>query len=426
MKLDRSIQPEIKSVIDLDYIKPELKFGKNGNRYYVFSGGQAETVRIEAVLNGIAYPEHNLAVNYAMDLLTRGTKSKSAFEINQLLDLYGAFLSTETVKDRSSIVLFTLKKYLNDALPLMCEILSEASYPESEVHLLKKSEVNQFKINSRKTSFVAERNFMRLLYGTSHPYGKFSELEDHENISRDSILDAYKNRIMAGGALFMISGNISESEFEAIDNVLSKLNISDLKGSDVAWYQAPEISRNEDFKEVEDAIQTSLRVGRVLPISGAENMAVASVANVLFGGYFGSRLMSNLREKNGFTYGVGSGFITMKHTHLWTIRTEVGKEVAKNALAEIYKELEILQNNIPSDEELLRVKRYLSGNLVGKFENIHSLPVHFRNIILRNEPFDFYKTMAREINKVRPEQISKFALDNWKKEHLSELSAGAK
>lgn len=426
MNLDRSIQPEIKSVIDLDYIQPELKYGKNGNRYYVFSGGNAETVRIEAILNGLAYPEHNLAVDYAMELLTRGTKSKSAFEINQLLDLYGAFLSTETVKDRSSIVLFTLKKYLNNALPLMYEILSEASFPESEVHLLKKSETNQFKINSRKTSFIAERNYLRLIYGTSHPYGKFSELEDHENITHNAIIDAYKNRLLAGGALFMISGNISDSEFEAIDNELSKLNLPDLKGADKSWYTAPEEGRKVDFKEVEDSVQTSLRVGRVLPISGAENMAVASVANVLFGGYFGSRLMSNLREKNGFTYGVGSGFVTMTHTHVWTIRTEVGKEVAQNALEEIYKEIDILQNNIPSEEELLRVKRYLSGNLVGKFENIHSLPVHLRNIILRNESFDFYKTMALEINKVSAEQISKFALENWKKEQLSELSAGAK
>lgn len=426
MNLDRSIQPEIHSTIELDYIIPELKRGKNGNRYYVFSGSDAETIRIEAIVNGLAFPSFDLSVDYAMGLLTRGTKTKTAFEINQLLDLHGAFLSTETMKDRSSVVLFTLKKYLKDALPLMKEVISETIFPESEVELLKKSEINQFKINQRKTSIVADRNFQRMIFGSKHPYGSFSELEDHEQISRNSVQNAFQNRILNGGIFFLLSGNISEKEFEEIDAQLSAMNIADMEETNAHTYTEPQIEAQKQYKEVEEAVQTSLRLGRVLSVKGAKEMAIASVSNVMFGGYFGSRLMSNLREKNGFTYGVGSGFQTLKHTHVWTIRTEVGKDVADAAMEQIFVELDKIQNEIPSEEELLRVKRYLAGNLLNKFENIHSLPVHLRNIILRNEPFDYYKLMAQEINNVRPEQISKFAELNWSKNQLSELRAGAK
>lgn len=424
MLLDRKIAPEIHSVLNLQYIQPILKIGKNGNRYFVFSGSDAETIRIEAIFNGIAFPNSALEVCYAMDLLTRGTKNKDGYQINQLLDLYGSFFSVDPTKDKSSAVLFTLKKYLPKALPLFAEILSESVFPASELDLLKKSEVNQFKINLKKSSVVADRAFQKNLFGNQHPYGWLSDIEDHENMSRDQVEKIYKERILGGGVLFILSGNISDSEFEEIDQYLSAMGIGDYQSPTQDMYTTPLGGEKKTHHAIKDSVQTSLRVGKIVQIQSPEEMALASVSNVLFGGYFGSRLMSNLREKNGFTYGVGSGYQTMRFAHTWTIRTDVGAEVSEKALHEIFVELDKLQNEIPTEEELLRVKRYLAGNLASRFENIHSLPLNLKNILLKGESPDYFIRMSEAMSEVNAEQVSEFAQRNWNKEELKIVSAG--
>ncbi len=424
MKVNRNQAPEIKSALQLNYILPEERIGKTGNRYFLFSGSDAATLRIEAIFAGTAYPEFNRAYTYAIDLLMRGTKNKTAHQIHSLTDLYGAFISTESTKDTASCMLFTLKKFLPKALPLFLELLEESIYPENEIELYRKSELNQLQINKQKTDFMANRGMQQLVFGAEHPYGRLLDESDHAAINREEIWNCYTNRLKGGGVLYFISGNISDAEFAEIDAILSHSAISQLKSLSTSIFEKPETELKEGHFVMPQSLQNSIRVSRLMQINSPAEMAIASLSNVVLGGYFGSRLMSNLREKNGYTYGVGSGYQTLRFTHMWNIRTEVGSDMSNDALREIFSEIAKLQEEKVGEEELLRVKRYVSGNLLNKFENIHSLPVALKPILMRGENADYYQKMAAHIHEVKAEDILLFAQNNWNKNELYTYIAG--
>lgn len=426
MHPDRIKGPGIQNTFSLQFPDPEIRTGRNGIQSYIFPSESAETVRIEAVFDGSAFTSPKLYASYVFDLLTRGTKNRDAYTLNNLFDYYGTFISVDVQKDYASVVLFTLNKFLPEVLPLFREILLESTLPQDELGLLVTSNINKLKINKHKTDYMANRAFQALLFGEEHPYGRMAEAADHQAVRQEELLHFYRETLLKRGVSFFISGNVGEKEYKLLDDLFSDTGLGPLQLPDKSAYQAPAPEKGKcSFEHVEGSVQHSIRIGKVAPLSGPLEMARTSVANILLGGYFGSRLMSNLREKHGFTYGVQSGWQTFRFTHIWRVQTEVGKDVAKKATEEIFNEIRLLQQEMPSAEELQRVKSYLGGNLVRRFENVHSLATIQKPLILKGEAPDFYRNFSAEIYNVTAEQVRDVARSYWDAESLSAVSAGA-
>jgi predicted Zn-dependent peptidase len=131
--------------------------------------------------------------------------------------------------------------------------------------------------------------------------------------------------------------------------------------------------------------------------------------NTVLGGYFGSRLMANIREDKGYTYGIGSGASSLNRGGALFIATEVGADVCKAAVTEIEKEINILKTELVPENELSLVRNYMLGSLLGSLENIFSHADKFKNIYFSGLDYDYYDRYTQVIRSSTAEDVLKTA-----------------
>jgi predicted Zn-dependent peptidase len=150
------------------------------------------------------------------------------------------------------------------------------------------------------------------------------------------------------------------------------------------------------------------------------------VVSTILGGYFGSRLMANIREDKGYTYGIGSNIISKLHAGHFYISTEVGADVTNQALTEIYKEIALLRDELVADEELELVKNYLTGTFLRSIDGAFSLAQKFTGVYFYNLGYDYYTKYIDTLKNITPENIKDFACKYLQEEDLYELVVGKK
>ncbi|MBS1503743.1 MAG: insulinase family protein, partial [Bacteroidetes bacterium] len=133
------------------------------------------------------------------------------------------------------------------------------------------------------------------------------------------------------------------------------------------------------------------------------------VLNTVLGGYFGSRLMANIREDKGYTYGIGSGLSSLKQGGAMFIASEVGADVCRDAVSEIEKEISILKTELIPDDELALVRNYMMGSLLGSLENVFSHADKFKNIYFSGLNYDYYDRYTEVVKTVTAGELLQLA-----------------
>ncbi|HRH66403.1 MAG TPA: insulinase family protein, partial [Bacteroidia bacterium] len=175
---------------------------------------------------------------------------------------------------------------------------------------------------------------------------------------------------------------------------------------------APELSYTggqKQFIEKEGAVQSAIRIGRRLFNRNHPDYPGMAVLNTVLGGYFGSRLMSNIREDKGYTYGIGSALVSMKQEGYFFISTEVGADVTVPALTEIYKEIDLLKTELVEEEELAMVRNYMRGTFLKGIENAFHLADRFRSLHLHGLGYDYYQKYLEKVRTIQPDEIKALA-----------------
>jgi len=133
------------------------------------------------------------------------------------------------------------------------------------------------------------------------------------------------------------------------------------------------------------------------------------VLNTVLGGYFGSRLMNNIREDKGYTYGIGSGIAAYKQAAALFIATEVGTDVCKAATIEIEKEINLLKTDLVPAEELSLVRNYMLGSLLGSLENVFSHADKFKNLYFSGLDYEYYDRYTDVVKSITAGELLKLA-----------------
>jgi zinc protease len=145
------------------------------------------------------------------------------------------------------------------------------------------------------------------------------------------------------------------------------------------------------------------------------------VLNTLLGGFFGSRLMSNIREDKGYTYGIHSYLMNHMHESGWLISTEAGKDVCEATIAEVYKEMQILRDEPVDEEELLLVRNYMMGGLLGDLDGPFQIIGRWKNIILNNLTEQYFYDSINTIKSITTEELMALANKYLRPEEFYEL-----
>lgn len=413
--LDRTKAPTYFPIQGFQSIHPEHLTFSNGMNVFVFDSGEQDLVRMEWIFkNSYTGEVENALLNSCLSaLILEGTEQMSNAEIAETVDYYGAYLVPEFSVDHSSLTLFTLNKHLHHLLSLIYTLFNEATFPEKEVNTYLRNSKQRLEIALKKNDFTARRLFNNTLFGHSR-YGNVVTAADYDKITISDLKELYSSQFTPENCVVIIAGKVEYQTLEMLRNIFDQT----WNGKKPAHLQDPpsfpSLSGQTLIEERPDALQSALRLGyRSIPRSHPDFPGLQLV-NTILGGYFGSRLMVNIREDKGYTYGIGSGIVSLMNGAYHTISTEVGVDVTRNTLQEIEHEIHVLRTERVSDAELHLVKNYMMGSLLGSLENIFSHADKFKQVYFSGldlSYFDYYQQVIQEITADNILQLAQTYLD---------------
>lgn len=415
--LNRSIAPHIKDAVEYSIAlkNPDVFRLSNGVEVYNVQAGTEEVVQIEWVFKaGNWFEEKKLVASATNFLIKNGTVKKSAFEINEFVDFYGAYLNRSCYNETAVVSLHCLTKQLAFILPLVQEIFLEATMPEEELLIYKQNMKQRLAVNLKKCDFVAGRKIDALLFGERHPYGVYSEMNDYDALQREELLDYY-NAFYKNGHCTIFSAGILPSNYQDLLNKYFgalPLNKNEIKN--IIHPIVPSSEKKWNILNDVEGVQGAIRIARACPLPTDPVFPKLQVLNVLFGGFFGSRLMTNIREDKGYTYGIYSYLMNHIHASAILISTEAGRDVCEATIKEVYHEMEQLRLHEVGKEELLLVKNYLIGTLLGDLDGPFHIIGRWKNLILHgmNEShFNYYVDVIKSIEPKELKQLAEQYLD---------------
>lgn len=407
--VDRTTAPAFKQVEQIQLIKAEPHVFDNNVKLYVINGGEQELIRIELIFKNVNWNPAKPLQAYAVNsMLTEGTSKLSSREIAKKIDYYGAFLQADYNYDYSTLTLYTLTKHLEATLPVIKAIVTDSVFAETELATFKTNQKQKLLVNLEKNDFLGRRLFNNVLFGDSI-YGYKTESFDYDRLERTQLLEYFKAAYQPSNCTIIASGKVTDNS--------TKL-LSDFFGKD--WEKGHDFSSNsfeftpqngaEHYVERPEALQSAIRLGKISVNRSHKDFPGLQVLNTVLGGYFSSRLMSNIREDKGYTYGIGSGIISMENAGYFVIGSEVGADVCSSAINEIEKEIKVLQTELISPEELNLVRNYMLGSLLGSLENALSHADKFKNIFFSGLTYEYYNQYMNVVRNITAEELQALAI----------------
>ena len=408
--LKRKQAPAIVDAVNFDLkLKPCEKIVlRNGVEVYAVNAGAEEVMSIEWVFfAGNSFEEQNLVAGTANFLIRNGTSRKNAFRINEHFEYYGSFLNRSCYNETAVIKLHCLTKHITELLPVVRELITDSVMPEEELAIYKQNMQQRLKVNLKKSDFIAGRLIDVYLYGEEHPYGRYSRAEDFDALQQPVLLDFYKKYYQQGKLIMFIAGKLPAN----LEKQLNE-NFGDLPNNTITPVTtAITPSAGKKFRITNDAegVQGSIRIARPFPNRHHPDFLKAQVLNSLFGGFFGSRLMTNIREDKGYTYGIHSYLQNHVADSAWMISTEAGKDVCEATITEVYKEMKDLREELVEDEELLLVRNFMMGSILGDLDGPFQIIARWKNIILNNLTEQYFYNSIHTIKTIKAEEIQQLA-----------------
>ena len=409
--LDRSIAPSFKEIEEVYFIRTQKHLLKNGIPVFVLNAGEQELVRIEFVFGNVEWDiKKPLLANTVNAMLNDGTATMTGAQIADTLDFYGAFFQTEHGLDQSVVTLYTLNKYVENTLVIIKDVLTNSIFPVKDLETYISNNKQKLKVSIEKNDFLARREFNNVVFG-DNVYGyKYTE-KDFDSLNQEDLRSFFAKAYHPQNCTIFLSGKVEESLINTVENLFGDWTSSVIfKPNKIVL--SPKATKYH-LIEKPKALQSAIKLGMPSINRNHPDFAGLQVLNTVFGGYFGSRLMTNIREDKGYTYGINSGNATLQQGGYFVIASEVGTDVCENTLIEIEFEINRIKTELIPDEELKLVKNYLMGSLLGSLENAFSHADKFKNIYFYGLDYDYFDNYINTINTIDASSLMQLANKYW-------------
>lgn len=412
--LVRTAPPPIKDPVDFDVILPacEKHVLKNGVEVYALNMGSEDTMMISWVFYaGNCYEKKKNVAAATNSLLKNGTKRLSAFELSEHFEFYGSYLSRHCYNETSEIVLHCLNKHVEELVPVIAEIVTDSSFQQSEIDIYRQNAKQRLTVNLQKSEFVASRLIDAHLFGENHPYGKYSNLSDYDALTREDIVSFYEEYYKKGDCVIFVAGKLPGNLIGLLDKEFGKLDLKSHRNvkKDFAYNFQP-VSQKK-LLQINDAqgVQAAIRIARHFPNRHHPDFQKVMVLNNIFGGFFGSRLMGNIREDKGYTYGIYSYLMNHIEQSGWLISTEAGRDVSVATVNEVYAEMELLRDELVDEEELKMTRNFMIGTILGDLDGPFQVLGRWKNLILNGLDGEYFYNAIKIIKTISAEELQEMA-----------------
>ncbi len=354
-------------------------------------------------------------------LLKNGTKQKTAYQINEHFEFYGAYLNRSCYNETATITLHCLSKHISVLLPVVTELITESIFPESELSIYKQNQKQRLEVNLKKCDFIANRLIDEYIYGIYHPYGKYTSTLDYDAIERSALEQFFQKFYKEGKCIIFAAGKLPVDLDKQLENNFGSLPLQQRSIPNIQYnIQSAE---NKKYRIINDpdGVQGAIRLARPFPNRHHPDFQKAHILNNIFGGFFGSRLMSNIREDKGYTYGIHSFIQNHIRETSWMISTEAGRDVCEATIEEVYKEMKKLCVEPIDEEELHLVRNHMIGGILGDLDGPFQLIARWKNYILNGIDENYFYNSIYNIRTTNAEELQALAKKYLQPEAFYEL-----
>ena len=390
MALDRSKAPQFSLPTEFTLPAPQQFQLAGGSSVFYFSTPGIDAVKLEVIGNSsrsLLPNSHALIPSFTLQMLQEGTSKFTAQQLAELFDFHGAEVYPTLSYTQEGLSLLCIKKHLFTLLPTFISLFTEATFPEENLAKRKSQRALSLKMDQEKPSSRAGQLFKKGLFGPSHPFGQ-EITEAHISEITPALLQAYYQDHLWKDCSLFLSGDFTPHELEQLLDTLNQLPLK--QGAKKQGLPAP-VATALLVEDRADAVQSSIRLGAWSIPKHHEDFPALAVFNTLLGGYFGSRLVKNIREDKGHTYGIHSTLVELDENAYWVIAADVKKANQEEVFEEIEKEIQILRTQLASPEEIEILKNYLIGQLFTKFSSPFDLIDQFKGVYYAGLDFSFYE-----------------------------------
>ncbi len=416
--LDRTVAP-IANAIERPNLPSTEKLEIGQIPVSILRGVEQPVILLELVFPLGRYEEPKQGLVFLLfKMMQEGTKKHSAEDIAEILDFHGSFLEISPSLDSVSIKLYTLNRFFPKLIALLFELLTESVFPEREFDTLRQIRLEQVKQQHARNDAYANLKFRGMLFGEYHPYGRITTEEIVSSVSRDELV-AFSQDALVAPSIFL-TGKITDEELGLVRRYFGGMNFQKPPSiSEMEVNSSPDIHLQRS-----ESTQASLRFGSYMIDRHHADIHQMKIANELLGGFFGSRLMKNIREEKGLTYGIHSNLVHLKHYSYWVVNSEVLSDKSQLAFDEIQKEIVRLQNESPSTKEFEMVVNYMKGKFLSSFGSPFSAHEMIKGLELAGLNNTYFDHFLVSLDTMQPEMVSSIVKRYINLESMTKLQVG--
>jgi zinc protease len=342
------------------------------------------------------------------DLLIEGSTTRSALEISEAAARMGGSLEIGVGAETTDLWGSVLSEFAPEMVGLVADVVRHPAFPESELARIKNDRLRQLSIARSQSQQLAAERFRAVLYGTDHPFGRvFPTPEMIEGYSMKDIRAFYESGFGPKRARLYVVGRF---EHDTVRTAVQEA-FGAWAGAAPARIEAPSPRTTRSLAIVDrpDAVQTTLMLGLPVPDPSDPTYVKLAVTNSLLGGYFSSRITTNIREDKGYTYSPFSQVSSRRGDAYWVQNADVSTEVTAPALKEILFEIDRLQGEPPSKEELAGVQSYMAGVFVLRNSSRAGIINQLEFLVRHGLPDDHLRQYVDKVLAVTPAEVQEAA-----------------
>ncbi|MGL4293823.1 MAG: M16 family metallopeptidase [Bacteroidales bacterium] len=408
--LDRTQAPVTKPIENIHITEPRVITAPNGIEIHILDMGDQEVVRIDLMFGSGKWEQNKLLVAMFTNLLMKeGVEGMTSQEVAEHLDYYGAWLQPSATFHNSYITLYSLNKHVNKTIPVLEKIVKNPIFPQEEFDVIRNRRKQQFRVDDEKVDVKAFNRFVEGLFGKDFPYGNCASESDFDQLKRDDLTEFHQNCYTSSNCRIILTGRVTDDILDQVIAYFGKVNWGKKDRIQEPHYQKNPYPPGRYLVEKADALQSAVRIG--IPLVGRlhPDYPKLRILNTLLGGYFGSRLMTNIREEKGYTYGIGSSITTLKYASYLSISTQTATEYTEPLIKEVFYEINRLREELVPVEELEMMRGYLMGEMARLFDGPFSTADAHQSLLANDMTVEYYSQMISAIQQVKGEELRELA-----------------
>lgn len=412
------------SIPSIDTLKPETVTLPSGRRLYTFRNRSTSLVRLDFLHEaGSYYQPSPLVSGAACKLHLAAGGSYNADRLSEFMDYRGILVDHGPSILQTDTSVYFLRRYAEELLPVLAEVMREPAFPQQQFEAWCSKRRQEMLSARRKTGEVARKMFYKSLFGAGHPLGRYAEPEDVDGLRVESVRDFYNERYGLEQTTIVAGGDVDDQLLALIDRYFQ----GEARNEKREVLAQPNVKAEGVIEEkIDGAVQTTVRVGRILPLRWDEmDYARFMLLVTALGGYFGSRLMGNLREDKGYTYGIYARTQIFRGVILFFITADVAAGTADDAVRQIKNEMRKLREEPMGTEELEMVKRVFVGDFLRSVDGVFELTARFCDMLGTDVDERLTENLRRAINETTAPQLQELAGRLLKDDDMLYCLAGA-